>query len=245
MHPFSSHLDCLYNIIHFENGTGVKIEPRNPSSWYKMCLFLSFAMIIFAIIIITSTDVGDLVGWLCMCPGTGLLVYTVLKKSHIFWTYGSQEINSITISDGTILIEILGKSKGGLLRGYTKFLGRPMREKVVDSFTIPLSAIRGYLDCTVRANDEVFYLFKISFVEIGDAFEEKEVVFPITPRFLKLQDAIHCLMILKPYLPGALRYEGKDLGLSGLMEAVEANEKAWDEAVERVTLKLFPSKEEE
>ena len=206
MHPFSSDMNCLYKITHFESGSGVKFEPRHPSWWVMLSLAVAMTLMLGGMFL--SEAIFGVKGGngavLIAAPGFLLFIFILVRINSIMHTYGSQNFGAITISQGELLIEVLDDEVRGLLSWlaplHALFGGNPFRRKVVDQVNLPLEQIRAY-DWDVRTINDVRYVSLEGFVETVDSDEEPVVMgFPITPFFRTQESTMQFVEHMYPYL---------------------------------------------
>ena len=200
MHPFSSHLNCLYRFIVFRSGDGIKIDPTNPRSYNFKSLLWGMGLTAFGFVISLQFDPGWLF-MLCIAPGLILVYYVNQKADVLNHTYASQCISTITISDDIISLELLDDEEGGIYRKFSAWMDMPQREKVVDNVNIPLSAIRGYEAVHQEVNNATYYFLIAYVATIDEEGEEAFAEVPISPRFRKFIDIADFIDRMEPYLP--------------------------------------------
>lgn len=196
MNPFKSSLDILYqfNVLN----EGLKITPIHYFRYIgTLCVWLfGGALITIAVSELTgNTQVGAFV----LIPFGLVFLYGAYRiHLDLKWTYGSQIINSVTITDVILTVEVLEQT-GGTMHFIRNFFDLPKRN-VVDILNLPISSVLDFNFLEEYVNDDNYFSLIASFAVEDDNNELSTIDVPISPRLRKLSDIESYAQIIAQFI---------------------------------------------
>ena len=199
INPFKSSLLVMYKFKFLKNG--LKVIPIHHFRYLFTLFVWLFA---FGLIAFTVSDILGYprLGALFMLPGAFLCLVGIARMWNDFlFTYGSQIINSITIYDGIVTLEVLDDSgyNDSYMHMIRTFLSIPKRN-VVDTLDFPISSILSLEYEDDEINGFAFCYLIASIAVLDDNDDPSIVEIPMSPRLstpsaLKLYEQIITLFM--------------------------------------------------